>query len=194
MAKNKTITFDDYRIDPDPDRANWAYVCKHCVKKHYLDPNKLDNAVPAHVTCGIQGCNNEADYYLDLPKNITNPETPTLTIPFNQIQLKPKTIIRKKGTMENEEYWQLNKRPLKLYYGKPRNSNTGQPYEPYFNWSGKRHYLKDFIRTHNNPWTCSKHYPTFIHGIKYEIPGLYIEYVNEETINIYERHIINSLN
>lgn len=36
--------------------------------------------------------------------------------------------------------------------------------KPYFKHKGKRYYLDDFIRCHDNPWIGTSHYPSYIHG------------------------------
>ena len=186
----KKILFDDFQINQEPDMSSWAYVCKNCAKSYGFNKNNLDNAVPAHAICGIKGCNNEADFYLDLPGNIKKPKTgKPLEIPLDLLTDKTADISKRKGTLENEEYWKLNKKPLKLYFGRQKAKKTEDYDEPYFNWQNKREYLSNFVRTHHNPWMGEGHYPDFIHGVKNGYTqNLYIEITKDEKVNVYELH------
>lgn len=62
---------------------------------------------------------------------------------------------------------------------------------PSFWWWGRRYYLEDFIRVHNNPWVGSALYdefPEYIHGMEadnYHNP-LFIEIIGDEVVNVYE--------
>lgn len=63
-------------------------------------------------------------------------------------------------------------------------------FEPSFWWDGKRYYLNDFIRVHNNPWLgACEDIPEYIHGVQsnaYYKP-LYIELVGSDYVNVYEK-------
>ena len=59
-------------------------------------------------------------------------------------------------------------------------------FEPSFWFHNRRYHLKDFCRTHNNPW-ISVDYPDFIHGYEsgnYYDP-IYIELVGSAFVNVY---------
>ena len=86
----QNVQFDDFRIATKKEQkegiSNWTYLCNHCRKKLGFQ-KKLDDNVPAEVICGIQGCQNEADFYLDLPTEISkeNIHKNILTININSI-------------------------------------------------------------------------------------------------------------
>lgn len=68
-SKGKRIVFDDFVDERDQDYSGiWAGMCKECAKK-YMDVlvddscNRLDEC--GSGTCSVEGCNNEADYYVD---------------------------------------------------------------------------------------------------------------------------------
>ena len=56
------VTFDDFVIDEDGQHV-WSQVCPSCAKKFNFSENILDNA--GSGICGVDGCNNESDYYID---------------------------------------------------------------------------------------------------------------------------------
>lgn len=81
----------------------------------------------------------------------------------------------------NNQFTKQNKRPLKIYY-----TMKG---DAYFNWKKHRKHLKNFLRTHNNPWIGDLHLPEHIHGFEtdqYYNP-LYIEiiYGADDAVNVY---------
>ena len=72
MLKYKGIVFDDYTYN-DEDWVKeggpiaWAYMCRECANRLSEDDKRsLDDAVPDGATCGVKGCENEAEYYFDL--------------------------------------------------------------------------------------------------------------------------------
>lgn len=58
----KSIIFDDY--EKDDVYGSWSQVCQHCTDKHKFDNSMIDEGV-GHGICGVQGCENEADHYID---------------------------------------------------------------------------------------------------------------------------------
>lgn len=60
-------------------------------------------------------------------------------------------------------------------------------YEPSFLYKGDRYYLKDFMRTHNNPWIGSK-FPDEIDGIDFTFydSGIAIQWHDDYTVDVYE--------
>ncbi len=63
MLKCKGIVFDDYTFG---EYGMWSQVCAECAKKHKMPKNLLDES--GSGICGVEGCENEADYYIDLPE------------------------------------------------------------------------------------------------------------------------------
>ena len=64
------IAFDD--VTMDEDGHYWSQICKSCAEKHNMPDSLLDEC--GSGICGVQGCENEADYYIDFPnrKDDTN--------------------------------------------------------------------------------------------------------------------------
>lgn len=68
-SKGKRIVFDDFTDERDQDYCGvWAGMCRECAKKYrdiLVDDfcDRLDDC--GSGTCGVEGCNNEADYYVD---------------------------------------------------------------------------------------------------------------------------------
>lgn len=63
--KYKGITFDDFTDDRDDFRVPkyWSQMCEGCYKKYgYKIPNCSGDG---SGICGVEGCENEADYYVD---------------------------------------------------------------------------------------------------------------------------------
>jgi len=61
------VVFDDYTENAKGDGyGHWTQICQGCVDKHGIDKSLLDEA--GQGICGVQGCENKADYYLDFPK------------------------------------------------------------------------------------------------------------------------------
>jgi hypothetical protein len=64
MYQYKNITFDDAVSKEDDGINAWSQVCNKCVDKHHIEQDKL-SPVPSECICGVEGCENEADYYID---------------------------------------------------------------------------------------------------------------------------------
>ena len=81
-------------------------------------------------------------------------------------------------------YEKLNVEPLGIDY--EANEDNDDIME-YFMWGGEKHYLCDFIRTHNNPWTGKMDVPDYIHG--YEADNywnpLFVELLDDGGLNLY---------
>jgi len=58
------IAFDDYTDDYEYG-GFWTQICAECVNKHNIEKNLLDSS--GSGICGVKGCANEADHYLDIP-------------------------------------------------------------------------------------------------------------------------------
>ena len=63
MYEYKGIKFDDANKADEEGLNDWSQICKHCVTKHNINNNMLDDA--GQGICGVEGCNEEADYYID---------------------------------------------------------------------------------------------------------------------------------
>lgn len=70
----KGIKFDDYVTDEDGD--GWSQMCRECVVKHQIDEKYLNDA--SNGICGVEGCNNESDYYIDFIED--TPESTSVEI------------------------------------------------------------------------------------------------------------------
>lgn len=58
------IEFDDYTDDED---NVWSQICNDCKQQLDFDYAKLSDG--GSGICGVKGCNNEADYYIDFKEN-----------------------------------------------------------------------------------------------------------------------------
>lgn len=94
------------------------------------------------------------------------------------------------------EYKKLNDEPIEIEYVEDEHDEE-KDFEASFWFENKRHYLSDYIRTHNNPWIGGE-WPEYIHGYEYNVyfKPLYIEIINGEGINVYrekeEEDVINT--
>lgn len=91
------LIFDDYTSG---DEGVWTQVCKHCARKYNIDEKYLDEC--GSGICGVQGCNNEADFYLDFPKTIYsagfNGQNSVTAAGVDYMEEKTPTIIKNKQT------------------------------------------------------------------------------------------------
>jgi hypothetical protein len=60
LLEYKNVIFDDYT--KNEDGIYWARLCKECSQKNIFK-NELDNT--GSGICGVKGCNNESEYYID---------------------------------------------------------------------------------------------------------------------------------
>ena len=58
------IEFDDWTVG---DYGTWSQVCNDCTKS--FDHSLLSDC-PGEPICGVKGCENIADYYIDFSKEI----------------------------------------------------------------------------------------------------------------------------
>ena len=62
----KGIVFNDYFYSDDDDpNYNWSQICTACACEHGIYVEAAKNDCPAQIICGVLGCENEADFYLD---------------------------------------------------------------------------------------------------------------------------------
>jgi hypothetical protein len=60
--KNNDMIFDDLVIE---EKGTWTQVCKSCSEKSN-ELGFLEEIAIEGLICGVDGCQNEAHYYLDL--------------------------------------------------------------------------------------------------------------------------------
>lgn len=63
MLKYKGIVFDDYTSD---EYGTWSQVCAECIKKYSIPKELLYDS--GEMFCGVKGCWNRADNYIDFPE------------------------------------------------------------------------------------------------------------------------------
>ena len=59
--KWKNVIFDDFT--EDEEGFVWSQLCKTCNERHTFDDNMVTDG--GQGICGIKGCENESDYYVD---------------------------------------------------------------------------------------------------------------------------------
>ena len=66
------VLFDDYVEDYKGGRATgvWTQICQHCVLTRSIPLSALERWKGSGI-CGVKGCNNESDHYLDFPQGAT---------------------------------------------------------------------------------------------------------------------------
>jgi len=57
----KGVSFDDFVKE---DNRVWSQVCNKCIEKYYWEKESLSETANT-CTCGVKGCNNNADYYIN---------------------------------------------------------------------------------------------------------------------------------
>ena len=63
------IAFDDFTADTEYDSV-WVEMCPHRHNKYKnILGLRCSDKGEAQGVCGVQGCNNEADYYVDFKPN-----------------------------------------------------------------------------------------------------------------------------
>lgn len=81
IIENEIIPFDDFA--KNEDGRYWACICEKCVKQNNISENLLDDVGVG--ICGVAGCENEADYYIDFPE-IEEPKGSVWKIPLYLLQ------------------------------------------------------------------------------------------------------------
>ncbi len=59
------VEFDDVTMD---DGHKWSQICKSCSEKVSVSNKMISD--PGSGICGVEGCGNEADYYIDFPDSL----------------------------------------------------------------------------------------------------------------------------
>jgi hypothetical protein len=64
--RGKQIIFDDFADNTAEHQSYWVEMCPHCHNKYRgILGNRADDGGTACGTCSVEGCENEADYYVD---------------------------------------------------------------------------------------------------------------------------------
>lgn len=71
MLKNGSVAFDDFTRD---EYGYWSQICQHCADKYKINFNILYSLDPwladdGHGICGVSGCENQADFYIDFEES-----------------------------------------------------------------------------------------------------------------------------
>lgn len=57
------LLFEDYA---DDEYSTWAYICRDHAEEAKKDPfSQLDEAGKSDCLCGVEGCQNTSDYYIN---------------------------------------------------------------------------------------------------------------------------------
>ena len=66
------LTLDDWSINNDPDlNWGWTQICASCAQK-LTDTKGLTPEGEGHGICGVVGCSNDSDHYVDFDKPDTS--------------------------------------------------------------------------------------------------------------------------
>jgi len=69
VIKYRGVVFDDFNTFEEHGKVYnfWSQICTDCVKnnKEIIKTILLDDC--GQGICGVEGCTNEADYYIDFP-------------------------------------------------------------------------------------------------------------------------------
>ena len=68
------VWFEDYCTVDSDHVGTWAYICPECVKKYGISKALLSDGLAGGCLCSVDGCKNEAEWYLDFPKEAGKPE------------------------------------------------------------------------------------------------------------------------
>lgn len=64
--RGKTIEFDDFVDNRNEYGTYYVEMCKHCHNKYRgILGSRCDDGGTAQGTCSVNGCSNQADYYVD---------------------------------------------------------------------------------------------------------------------------------
>ena len=68
--RGKRIIFDDFCDESEEYGTFWVEMCPHCHNKYKgILGNRCDDRGSAQGTCSVEGCENEADYYVDFARD-----------------------------------------------------------------------------------------------------------------------------
>lgn len=63
IARYKNVVFDDFVIEENGNA--WSEICPECKKKYHLENDRISNNASDEMICGVEGCNNFAEFYID---------------------------------------------------------------------------------------------------------------------------------
>ena len=66
MYKFRNVIFQDIDLKIEDGLNDWSGICKECVSKYKVDSSLLDDF--GYGCCMVEGCENEADHYIDFPE------------------------------------------------------------------------------------------------------------------------------
>jgi hypothetical protein len=58
------VVFDDFTVDDGEQITRWSQVCQDHVN-HFQGTNAIASQCAGEPICGVEGCDNIAEYYLD---------------------------------------------------------------------------------------------------------------------------------
>jgi hypothetical protein len=105
LVYNK-IKFDDYTTYSPlgADSQYWSQVCESCVEEHNIANERLDDC--GSGICGIEGCFNESNFYVDFPQEEIHFETAGI------FECVATTILKYGQQPKNKIFFSLNEEDL----------------------------------------------------------------------------------
>lgn len=71
--RGRQIVFDDFVANTTEYGSYWVEMCPHCHNKYKgILGQRIDDGGTACGVCCVEGCGNEADYYVDFSVNEVN--------------------------------------------------------------------------------------------------------------------------
>ena len=69
-TSGEEIRFEDFHKPTDNSEKPWAAICPGCRAKYVkeLEEASVSRCPAASEICGVEGCNNEVDFYVDFKK------------------------------------------------------------------------------------------------------------------------------
>jgi hypothetical protein len=62
--KYKGVIFDDVVLKGEDGNNTWSQICCRCKTRHEFKESRFAH-MASDETCGIEGCNRKAEYYID---------------------------------------------------------------------------------------------------------------------------------
>lgn len=72
VIENDVVRFEDFTVNDDCE-SRWAYICPECAKRYGVSETLLSDGCADGVMCSVEGCGNEADWYIDIPNEAQGP-------------------------------------------------------------------------------------------------------------------------
>lgn len=100
------IEFDDYVEEVGYGENQWTQVCDKCLKKYNMK-NITDIEIEeiGYGICGVNNCNNEADYYVAFKFDVSNYKGDAIM--NNKIRIPEEQIIRFNKMIDNNQHGEL---------------------------------------------------------------------------------------